>query len=169
MAAGGAIHKVPQDIPSVGRFAVMSDPQGAVFLLFKAVGEPPAPLEMMQTGSVCWNELHTNDAEAAWPFYERMFGWSKDVAHDMGPMGSYQTFKTSFMPCGGIFTNTQSSPHPYWLYYFAVDDIDAGVERVNAHGGSVLSGPQEVSGGAWVINAGDPQEGIFALVGMRKR
>lgn len=153
----------------MGRFAVMSDPQGAVFLLFKGAGEPPAPLEMMQTGSVGWNELHTSDAGAALSFYERLFGWSKDAAHDMGPMGSYQLFKTSGMPCGGVITDTQSSPHPYWLYYFVVDDIDAGVERVNPHGGNLLFGPQEVPGGAWIINARDPQGGIFALVGMKRR
>ena len=34
-AAGGRIHKAPQDIPTIGRFAVVADPQGAVFMLFK--------------------------------------------------------------------------------------------------------------------------------------
>lgn len=167
-AAGGAVHKAPQDIPTVGRFAVVADPQGAVFLLFKGEGEAPEPLSMMHNGSVGWNELHTNDAGAAWSFYEKLFGWRKDAAHEMGPMGTYQLFKTSGMPCGGLMNDTQSSPHPYWLYYFVVDDIDAGLERVNANGGSVLFGPQEVPGGAWIINAKDPQGGIFALVGMRK-
>jgi predicted enzyme related to lactoylglutathione lyase len=60
------------------------------------------------------------------------------------------------------------SPHPYWLYYFVVDDIDAGLKRVEAHGGTLLFGPQEVPGGAWIINATDPQGGVFALVGMKK-
>ena len=35
-AAGGAIHRAPEDIPGVGRFAVAADPHGAVFILFKA-------------------------------------------------------------------------------------------------------------------------------------
>ena len=96
-----------------------------------------------------------------------MFGWTKDTAHDMGPMGTYQTFKASGQPCGGMLSDARS-PHPYWLYYFVVDDIDAGVERVQAGGGTLLFGPQEVPGGAWVINAQDPQGGVFALVGMRK-
>jgi predicted enzyme related to lactoylglutathione lyase len=167
-AAGGGIHKAPEDIPSIGRFAVVSDPQGANFMLFKGSGEPPPPLAMMQTGSVGWHELHTNDWEKGWPFYERMFGWTKDTVHDMGPMGSYQLFKASASPIGGMMTDRRSSPHPYWLYYFAVDDIDAGLDRVKANGGMVLSGPQEVPGGAWIINALDPQGGAFALVGMRK-
>ena len=166
--AGGRIHRAPADIPSVGRFAVTVDPQGAVVMLFKGQGEPPAPVAMMQTGSVGWHELHSSDWEKIWPFYERMFGWTKDVAHDMGPMGTYQIFKTSDSACGGMMTD-RGAPRAYWLYYFVVDDIDAGIARVTAAGGKLLFGPAEVPGGAWIINAEDPQGGIFALVGMRKR
>ena len=166
-AAGGAIHKPPMDIPTIGRFAVVADPQGAVFMLFKGMGEAPPPLAMMQTGSIGWHELHTSDWQKAWSFYAQEFGWTKDVAHDMGPMGTYQIFKASALPIGGMVTDGQS-PHPYWLYYFVVDDIDAGLARVQAHGGTLLFGPQEVPGGAWIVNAQDPQGGVFALVGMRK-
>lgn len=166
-AAGGRIYRPPQDIPSVGRFAVVVDPQGAVFMLFKGQGEPPPPLAMMQTGSIGWHELHSGDWEKGWPFYERMFGWTKDVALDMGSMGTYQIFKTSDVPCGGMMTDP-GSPRTYWLFYFVVDDIDAGTERVTAAGGKLLFGPQEVPGGAWIINAEDPQGGMFALVGRRK-
>src|SRR5258708_12926854 len=41
--AGGTVHRAPADIPRVGRFAVVADPQGAVIVLFKATGpSPPA-------------------------------------------------------------------------------------------------------------------------------
>lgn len=166
-AAGGSIHVAPQDIPTIGRFAVVADPQGAVFIMFKDAGSPPAPLGMMQTGSVGWHELHTEDWEKSWAFYERMFGWAKDVAHEMGPIGTYQLFKASGLPIGGMFTDN-AARHPYWLYYFVVDDIDAGAARVQANGGTLRSGPMEVPGGAWVIQASDPQGGWFALVGMKK-
>jgi predicted enzyme related to lactoylglutathione lyase len=122
---------------------------------------------MMQSGSIGWHELHTSDWEKGWAFYERMFDWTKDTSHDMGPVGVYQLFKTSALPIGGMMTDGQSS-HPYWLYYFVVDDIDAGLKRVEANGGTVLLGPQEVPGGAWIVNAKDPQGGVFALVGMRR-
>jgi predicted enzyme related to lactoylglutathione lyase len=166
-AAGGAVHKPPDDIPSVGRFAVVADPQGAVFMLFKGAGTPPPPLGMMATGSVGWHELHTSDQEAGWQFYERMFGWTKDTLHDMGAMGQYQTFKTGGASFGGMVTDSRS-PHPHWLYYFVVDDIDSGLERVTDNGGTPLFGPVQVPGGLWVLSAQDPQGGVFALVGMRK-
>lgn len=42
-AAGGTIHRAPEDIPGIGRFCVAADPQGAVFVLFRGAGPlPPA-------------------------------------------------------------------------------------------------------------------------------
>jgi uncharacterized protein len=166
-AAGGGIHKTPQDIPSIGRFAVVNDPQGAVFMLFKGAGEPASPLAMMQPGSIGWHELHSSNWEAVWQFYGSLFGWAKDEALDMGPLGTYQLFKTNEAAAGGMMTDG-NAPHPYWLYYFVVDDIDAGLARVKSHGGMVLAEPREVPGGAWIIHAKDPQDGLFALVGMRR-
>ena len=58
-------------------------------------------------------------------------------------------------------------PVPLWLFYFVVPDIDAAAEKVKAGGGAVLNGPMEVPGGAWIIQATDPQGAMFALVGMR--
>jgi predicted enzyme related to lactoylglutathione lyase len=31
---GGRIERVPEDIPGIGRYAVVADPQGAVFIPF---------------------------------------------------------------------------------------------------------------------------------------
>jgi predicted enzyme related to lactoylglutathione lyase len=33
--AGGSIHRAPEDIPGIGRFAMVKDPQGAAFTLFR--------------------------------------------------------------------------------------------------------------------------------------
>ena len=41
-AAGGHTLAEPSDVPEVGRFAVLDDPQGAMFALYKP-DQPPAP------------------------------------------------------------------------------------------------------------------------------
>ena len=42
--AGGHVKREPQDIPGVGRFAVVTDPDGAAFILFKGNSDQsPAP------------------------------------------------------------------------------------------------------------------------------
>ncbi|WP_454761612.1 VOC family protein [Caulobacter segnis] len=166
-AAGGQVHKVPQDIPDVGRFAVVADPQGAMFVLFKDTSTTPPPRPApMSPGSLGWGELHATDWEKAFDFYAGLFGWKKHDTVDMGEMGVYQTVGLD-QAFAGLFTNPDLPNGPYWLYYFGVDGVDSAIERVKANGGEILMGPMEVPGGAFVVNAKDPQGGSFAFLGMR--
>ena len=164
-AAGGQVHKAPQDIPNVGRFAVVADPQGAMFVLFKgSLDEAPPRPEPMAPGSLGWTELHAADAATVFPFYETLFGWVKHDAMPMPEGGVYQTFGGA-QAFGGVFSHQTPAPGPYWLYYFGVEDIEAAMARVTAGGGRILMEPMEVPGGAFVLNAMDPQGGLFALLG----
>ena len=168
-AAGGALHRAPDDIPGVGRFAVVADPQGAGFMLFKGNMDeaPPAP-PPGTAGTVGWHELHAGDGASAWDFYAGQFGWTKDSAMDMGPMGLYQLFCTGGEAVGGMMTKVPEMPVAAWLYYFNVDAIDAAAQRVTSAGGKVVNGPMEVPGGQWIINATDPQGAMFALVAPKR-
>lgn len=168
--AGGRVHHAAEDIPGVGRFAVVADPQGAVFTLFKPLGgEPGRPAAGATPGRVGWHELHAADREAAFAFYAGLFGWTKTDAIDMGTMGLYQTFATGHgtdgVMVGGMMTKTGALPRPTWLYYVNVDDIGAAVTRTTDAGGQVLNGPHEVPGGSWVARCMDPQGAMFAMVG----
>lgn len=166
--AGGSVLRPAEDIPGVGRFALVADPHGAVFYLFK--GEPtpgeaePAPPDTMAPGGMGWHELYCADLPAALDFYGRLFGWQKDEAIDMGPMGTYQLFKAGAHAIGGMMVKPPEMPVTAWLYYTNVPAIDAAAARVKAGGGQVLFGPQQVPGGSWVINCMDPQGAMFALV-----
>jgi hypothetical protein len=165
-ALGGSVCMAPHDIPTVGRFAVIADPQGAAIALFRPDGDGPRPASM-SPGSVGWNELMAADMPAVWPFYAAMFGWTKGEALEMGPMGTYQLFAANGKVCGGMMTRPPEVPASFWAYYLTVPDIDAAVARATAGGGRILMGPMEVPGGAWVIQGQDPQGAMFALVGMR--
>lgn len=171
-AGGGKIQRAPDDIPNVGRFAVVSDPQGAVFMLLKPNGPDAPPAPPMTPGHVGWHELYTTDWEKGFAFYEKQFGWAKADALDMGPMGKYLLFADSReKDCGavgGIMNLPPAVPVPVWGFYFVVDAIDAAAERVKAGGGQVLMGPMEVPGGSWIINGLDPQGAYFALVGAKR-
>ena len=164
---GGRLRQAPPDIPEVGRFAVVADPQGAAFGLFAPIGAtdepPPAP---MSPGSVGWHELRTSDWQSAFELYAGHFGWAKSEAMDMGPMGTYQLVSEGGRDIGAMF-NDASLGGPAWLFYFVVGDIDEAAQRVRAGGGEVLNEPMEVPGGAWVIQCRDPQGAMFALVGSR--
>lgn len=165
--AGGKLHFPPQDIPGVGRFAAVEDPQGAAFLLFKGSLESAPPRPAAGTpGTVGWNELSANDEKTAWDFYSQIFGWTVETIMDMGPNGSYRIFKNGGAPMGAVFTrNPKTSPVPFWLFYFHVDNIDAAVTRINEKKGQIFMGPHQVPGDMWIVIGNDPQGATFALVG----
>jgi predicted enzyme related to lactoylglutathione lyase len=165
---GGRVHAQPRDIAGVGRFAVIADPQGAVLALFRSERDPDAVPEQMAPGGIGWHELLASDWAPMFDFYAALFGWRKHDALDMGPMGSYQLYGFD-QAIGGMFTKPPSIPFPFWLYYFNVPDIDAAMGRVTAAGGTVLMGPMAVPGGAFILQAQDPQGAVFALVGMRSQ
>lgn len=161
---GGRLHVGPMDIPEVGRFAVVADPQGAVFALYKSFCTEPMPEAPMGTpGLTGWHELWAKDGPSAFAFYSELFGWTKRDAFDMGPGGVYQLFATASEPVGGMMT-AESQAAPGWLFYFNVPALDAAMARVLEKGGKVEFGPEEVPGGAWIIQCRDPQGGAFALV-----
>lgn len=168
-AAGGAVHRAPEDIPGIGRFAVVTDPHGAAFIVMQPFSDEQPPQPAPGTpGHVGWHELHAGDLDSAWAFYAGQFGWTRDQAIDMGPVGTYQLFATGGPAVGGMMTKTPDTPAPMWLYYFNVDGVDAAVARVVQGGGQVLFGPQQVPGGSWIVQCTDPQGGMFALVGMQR-
>jgi predicted enzyme related to lactoylglutathione lyase len=166
IALGGRLHRDPQEIPGVGRFAIASDPQGAAFVLFlpNEGSEPPPGPTPDKVGFAGWRELMAVDGEAAFAFYAELFGWTKDQALDMGEMGVYQTFVAQGESTGGVMTKPAGVPAPFWTYYFLVDGIGTAIARIKAAGGTVINGPMEVPGGRWIVQALDPQGAVFALL-----
>lgn len=166
---GGSVIRAPEDIPGIGRFAVVADPQGAVFEIMKPfpMDSQRPKLPMGTEGHTSWHELYADDVEKDLAFYAEMFGWRKDDVFDMGPMGAYVLFANQDGQIGGMMKRPDQIPRPGWLYYFQVGDIDAAAERVALGGGMVVNGPMEVPGGSWIIQGLDPQRAMFALVGRR--
>ena len=170
-AAGGSVHKAPDNIPTVGRYAVVADPGGAIFELLspEPMDKEPPPLAPNTPGTVGWHELYSGAGEkAAFDFYSRLFGWTTDTEMDMGDMGKYRIFARDGVQIGGMMDKPENVPVSNWTFYFNVDGLDAAVERVKANGGQVLMGPMEVPGGSWIIQGRDPQGAHFALVSAKR-
>lgn len=169
--AGGKLWRPATDVPGMLRFAVMSDPQGAAFVVFtsnpgmQSPADPPKPPAI---GTIGWHELYAADLEPAWDFYEKIFGFTKLSDMDMGPMGLYRIFNDagndSPMGIGGMMKKDPNMPTPAWGFYFHVDSIKAAIERLTAGGGTVIMGPHQVPGDAWIVMAKDPFGAHFNLV-----
>jgi predicted enzyme related to lactoylglutathione lyase len=166
---GGQVHH-QEDVPTVGRFAVIADPQGAVISVF-------TPSSIMQShdaskpGEFSWHELYTTDHEAAFAFYQRILGWERLGEFDMGPMGKYLLWGREGKQLGGMMTTPKGMKTPdgrevppSWMYYVTTADLDAALARAKAKGARVLNGPMDVPGGQRIVQLMDPQGAAFALV-----
>jgi predicted enzyme related to lactoylglutathione lyase len=162
---GGKVLKAASDIPNVGRFAVLSDPQGAAFAAFTpAPGSSDGGSAGGGVGDFTWHELATTDLDAALQFYSELFGWSKGASHDMGAMGPYQLVSHGGQDVGGVYKARDASVPPSWLSYVRVPDAGKAANAAKTAGGRVLNGPIEVPGGSWIVMMLDPQGGAFAVV-----
>jgi len=162
---GGHIKKPGSDIPTIGRFAILTDPQGAAFAIFKpAQGSMGGGSSDTPLGGFTWLELATTDPEAAAEFYGKVFGWQAMHRMDMGPQGTYLIFGSDGAQRGGIYRlHPERSPVPYWLPYASVPSADAAAAVVTAAGGRIAVGPIDVPGGGRVLQIIDPSGAKFAL------
>ncbi len=161
---GGRVLKQPEDIPNVGRFAIVQDPFGAAFALLTPKPPPGAPERKRGgIGDFSWFELYTPNPEGAWNFYQSLFGWEKTSAMDMGEIGVYQMFgRGGGIPSGGIMKPPPGAPAA-WMPYAMVKDAKAAAATAAANGGKIVNGPMEVPGGDWIAQGMDPQGAMFSV------
>jgi uncharacterized protein len=161
---GGHCLRGVSSMKGVGSWAVLADPQGAVFAPF-APESPRRPAHAAGFGEISWHELATTDHRAALAFYGELFGWVETASHDMGPLGEYLLFGfPGEPPLGGMWTKTKEMPFPpHWLSYVRVEDLKAAVARIEVAGGTLMNGPTQVPGGDWIAQGLDPQGAAFAL------
>ncbi len=167
---GGQIRKPISEIPDVGQFAVVADPQGSAFLLFQPggtegdVSPPPGTV-----GHCGWHELIATNIEQVIPFYNALFGWQLKGGVDMGPLGTYHFLAQSDgTVIGGAMNRSEHMPYSVWKYYFNVDSATRVEAFTKEQNGVILQGPVEVPGGSWIVNARDPQGAVFCVVSAGK-
>jgi predicted enzyme related to lactoylglutathione lyase len=169
---GGAVLMGAMDIPMVGRIAMVADPQGAPFYVMKPQGSGKSlafAYDRPRPGHCAWNELRTPDQTAAWDFYGALFGWRQDGEMDMGPLGQYQFIRNGDGMAGAMMPSAAAKGPPQWNPYFRVEDIDVAKSAVEAGGGTVVQGPDQIPGGDFSMNCIDPQGAGFGLVGGRRQ
>lgn len=162
---GGRILKSATEIPTVGSFAVLADPQGAVFAVFRGADEMEAPSPGDQPGHFSWCDLNTTDHAAAFAFYQALFGWTATESMEVEGIGTYAMFQDrSGATRGGMCSAAKAlNLPPHWLHYITVDSAQAAADRVLRGGGQVVKGPHGVPGGGQIAQCLDPQGAAFAV------
>jgi uncharacterized protein len=148
--AGGEVVVAPTDIPDVGRFSVLRDPQGAVFSVFTANDPSMPPSE----GVFVWDELATSDVEGAKRFYGEVVGWTTRD-QQVGGDFTYTLFRSGDSDRAGCMPMMPDTPAPMWITYVGADDVDGTAERAKELGATVYAGPMDIPDGI----------GRFAVIG----
>jgi predicted enzyme related to lactoylglutathione lyase len=162
---GATVVVGPDDIPGTGRFAVLEDPQGATFGIYKSSVQSGGWDGTPVVGRPSWHELMTTDYRKAAQFYNALFGWVKvGEEMDMGGGEMYYMYGQKGKMYGGMYNTLKemAGMHPFWLVYINVKDVGKAVELATKAGATVQRPQMDIPGGSIAI-LGDPQGAGFAL------
>jgi uncharacterized protein len=155
---GATVHAPPFDVLQAGRMAVITDPQGAFFMLWQPNEHRGAQL-VNAPGALVWNELQTTDLDASSGFYSGLFDWAIEPFPESPE--PYLSIRVGGANNGGIRKLAGPAP-PSWLVYFGTEDLDAALAKVGELGGGTVAGPIDIQI-ARIAVVHDPQGAVFAL------
>ena len=159
---GGTVLMEPFDVFDAGRMAMFKDPTGASFAVWQPNQHIGAQIGN-EPGTLCWNELATNDTQKAGEFYSKLFGWKNQTDGGTPP---YTMFMNGERMAAGMLEIQKEwgEVPPNWVVYFAVEDCDASAEKAKSLGGNILNPPTDIPeiGRFAVLN--DAQHAAFAII-----
>jgi predicted enzyme related to lactoylglutathione lyase len=160
--AGGRVYGGPRDIDDRGRLAVVGDPEGAVFGVVRATGGDP-PDRDPEIGDWLWNELWSDDEEAATRLYSNLVGYELDARESVAGK-PYNVFRRDGAPRAGLLPNPfPEEVSPLWLPYVRVANPAAVVAKVEGLGGQVLLKPDPEHRKGTVAIIADPTGAEVAI------
>ena len=157
-ASGGKLLMPAQDIPNVGRFAYVMDPQGGVLAVFRGAtgdGEASMPPKL---GEFCWESLMTSDVAKAKDFYMKVIGWTLGE----GPDPSMVVMKSAGGPVADVMGCPPGVP-TMWGTYVHVEKVEASRDRAAKLGGNVLMPLLEIPKIGRIATVADPTGAVISL------
>jgi predicted enzyme related to lactoylglutathione lyase len=155
-AAGGKVVFGPMDMEEVGRFAIIVAPDGSFVSAFQPEGEGP-----QQGGVFVWDELVTQDVDAAERFYGAVFGWeTKDMGSEFG---GYKIFGSGETQIAGLMKSKDPSGPSIWVPYVGTDEVDATTAKAKELGANAFVEGMDVPTIGRISVLADPQGAVFGL------
>ena len=156
---GGRVILEPMDVNTLGRFAVLQDPKGAVIAVWEAKQQKGLGV-VDEPGAFCWGELMTNDVARSAAFYKQLFGWgSKDDPR-------YTEWTLGGRSIGGMIEIEKDwgPVPPHWMAYFQVEACDASVAKATSLGAAVVMPARDFPGVGRIAMLKDPQGAAFYVI-----
>lgn len=163
---GGSVCVPPTDIPNTGRFAVVGDPTGSYFSIFKGLPDSPGfDPDIPVLGRICWNELYSTDVGKAQAFFSEVFGWTPQMK-DMGPAGNYHVQMLGDKQAAGMMQHPMPGTPSCWACYFFVDNLSAATDKAKSLGATAMMENIPIPEVGAFSMLTDPTGAMFALFAM---
>jgi predicted enzyme related to lactoylglutathione lyase len=161
---GATVLVPPMEVPNIGRWTVLRDPQGAVLAAFTAPANSPAPKDENKRGpgEFCWDELMTQDTDAAVKFYSAIWGWTMKAPKADDPHGYWHVQREGNIDCGGMMKSPPDMPSA-WLSYIGVANVDTAFAKAQGLGAKPVVEPRDIPGTGRFAVLTDPTGGVFAI------
>lgn len=102
---------------------------------------------MEQRTITSWVEIPVTDMDKAVAFYNAVFGYDMQIVTDQGP--NPLAVLGNVMASGGahLYPGTPAPDGGHTVHLAITDTLEAGMERVTAAGGAVVSPPVQIPDG----------------------
>ncbi len=157
ISLGGTAITEAMDIPNIGRFALVQDPEGATFSLFRGLNPGSTPdSEIPPNHTFCWSQLMSTNVDRVVSFYTKVFGWEAE------PMGEMVVFKRDGKGIASAMAAQMNMPS-HWMAYVAVENCDESTRKAEGLGASVFVPPTTMDGMGTFSVLADPGGAVVAL------
>ncbi len=101
-------------------------------------------------GKIIWRDLLSHDPQGSQKFYKELFGWqfeSISTAAGLGSNTTYTLIRHNGNLIGGMIDTialNNRNDISQWVVLMSVEDIDAGVAKITAAGGEVMTPPTDL-------------------------
>lgn len=163
-ARGGRVLLEPRTYAERGRFAILADPEGAIFGALDAFAGDPEDFRAAP-GAWLWHVLYSRHLNSAASFYADRFGyelfeyaWEEGRPRLVLASQGYARASLSPMP------EERDDAQPAWVGFVLTADVPATVARARALGAEVLFEPSPDAHDNGIAVIADPLGGIIGLL-----
>jgi len=156
---GGKLMMPPMDIPNVGRCGYMTDPEGAVIVVFRDNKGDMPPREIPRVGDFCWDTLAVNDGERALAFYGAVIGWTRGKFGDAPGL----FFATDTGATVVDVEAPQGGAPSHWMTHVVVANLAEARAKAESLGAKIYAAQIDVPTVGSMAVIGDPWGAVISL------
>ncbi len=132
----GGIIETQYGMGSLGKVALIRDPQGAGFTIYEGNQLKNTRTENTKN-TLIWNELHVSEVTKIIPFYQGIFNW--EIVKNQN--GMYQVLNNAGEYIVDILEiqNQYKGKYEYWVCIFGVENLVASKSTIIENGGNVIN------------------------------